>query len=89
MTESEFAMVSEWMSNGSISEFVKTHQGANRFELVSLPFKFPYSPSSLTTIRLLQLTDVARGLDYMHGRGMVHGDLKGVRLRKSGYDLFD
>ena len=27
-----------------------------------------------------QLKDVARGLTYMHGEGVVHGDLKGVNL---------
>jgi len=34
MTETQFAMVSEWMTNGNINQFVKTHQEANRFELV-------------------------------------------------------
>ena len=29
-----FAMVSEWMDNGDIKEFVKKHRSANRFELV-------------------------------------------------------
>jgi serine/threonine protein kinase len=35
MTEDRFAMVSEWMKNGNINEFIKKNQGANRFELVS------------------------------------------------------
>ena len=30
-----------------------------------------------------QLQGVARGLIYMHGEGMIHGDLKGVGLRAS------
>ena len=34
MTKTEFAMVSEWMPNGNINQFVKGHQNANRFELV-------------------------------------------------------
>jgi len=29
-----FAMVSEWMVNGNINEFVKAHRDANRFKLV-------------------------------------------------------
>lgn len=29
-----FTMVSEWMVNGNINEFIKTHKNANRFELV-------------------------------------------------------
>ena len=30
-----------------------------------------------------QLQGIARGLIYMHGEGMIHGDLKGVGLRAS------
>ena len=36
MSSSRFTMVSEWMHNGNINEFVKTHRDANRFELVGL-----------------------------------------------------
>lgn len=39
MTENRFTMVSEWMTNGNINEFVKAHQNANRFELVSHSLK--------------------------------------------------
>jgi len=35
MSGTQFAMVSEWMPNGNISQFVKAHQNTNRFELVS------------------------------------------------------
>jgi len=44
MTETEFSMVSEWMPNGNINQFVAAHRDANRFELVRLPFKLLYSP---------------------------------------------
>ena len=37
MTETTFAMVSEWMPNGNINQFVTAHQDANRFNLVSSP----------------------------------------------------
>ena len=80
ISEDEFAMVSEWMPNGNINQSVAARRDANRFELVSPPFKLPRSSLSLTIMRFLQLTDVARGLDYMHSRGVVHGALKGVRL---------
>jgi serine/threonine protein kinase len=36
MSESHFAMVSEWMENGSISDFLKKNPDANPLELVSL-----------------------------------------------------
>ena len=35
MMETQFAMVSEWMPNGNINQFVKAHRDANRFDLVS------------------------------------------------------
>ena len=31
----------------------------------------------------LQSLDVALGLEYLHGENIIHGDLKGVRLRLS------
>ena len=45
MSESQFAMVSDWMANGNINEFVKTHPDANRLELVG--FSLWVSLSSL------------------------------------------
>ena len=35
MSEERFAMVSEWMTNGDINQFVKAHGDVNRLELVS------------------------------------------------------
>ena len=34
MNNKQFVMVSEWMINGNINEFVKAHRDVNRFELV-------------------------------------------------------
>jgi serine/threonine protein kinase len=76
MTETEFAMVSEWMSNGNINQFLRERRDANRLELVSSLSDPPYH--LLTVIRLTQLSDVAKGLIYVHDQGMIHGDLKGV-----------
>jgi len=42
MTETEFSMVSEWMPNGNVNQFVAAHQDANRFELVRFPFELLY-----------------------------------------------
>ena len=47
MTGSQFAMVSDWMVNGSINDFAKAHPDANRLELVG--FLFKVSPSPLLT----------------------------------------
>ena len=40
MTGTQFTMVSEWMPNGNINQFVKARQDTNRFELVSFPCSF-------------------------------------------------
>ena len=34
MSETQFAMVSDWMENGNINDYVKAYPGANRLELV-------------------------------------------------------
>ena len=44
MGNGQFAMVSEWMTNGNINEFVRVRKDANRFELVRS------CPSLLTAI---------------------------------------
>jgi serine/threonine protein kinase len=43
MSGHQFEMVSEWMVNGSINEYVKAHKDADRFELVS--FHHWHSPT--------------------------------------------
>ena len=84
MTKDKFAMVSEWMSNGNINQFVKVNWNTNRFELVSFPSKFLQSSPLVDDGVIRQLRDVAKGLIYMHEQGMVHGDLKGVRFSEPG-----
>ena len=44
MTETHFAMVSEWMVNGNIKEFMKAHPDEDRLGLVGVPFKVASSP---------------------------------------------
>jgi hypothetical protein len=34
MSETQFAMISEWMVHGNITDFVKTHPDVNRLALV-------------------------------------------------------
>ena len=34
MGDKDFAMISEWMVNGSVTEFIQTNPEADRFELV-------------------------------------------------------
>ena len=45
MSETRFAMISNWMVNGNINRFMKENPDANRLELVGVLFMA--SPSSL------------------------------------------
>ena len=46
MSDNQFAMVSEWMANGNINEFIKAHGDVNRFELVGFSFLLPTEPAA-------------------------------------------
>ena len=48
MGDSQFAMVSEWMVNGNINEFVKANRDVNRFDLVGFYFHCKSHPSPIT-----------------------------------------
>lgn len=41
MSEDHFAMVSDWMVNGNINEFVKRNLGADRLGLVGFLSRIP------------------------------------------------
>ena len=47
MSNAHFAMISEWMTNGNIIEFVKANSDANRLKLVGFSPRnsFPHAPS--------------------------------------------
>ena len=45
MGSQEFVLVSEWMENGNINEFIKAHKDVDRFELVRFRFSLcPHTP---------------------------------------------
>ena len=67
-------MVSEWMANGNIMEYVRKNSG-NHLKLVGHDRTF-----LLQLLSTFQLADVAEGLKYLHNANIVHGDLKGVSL---------
>jgi len=78
MGDNQFAMVSEWMANRNINQFIKVHKDANWFKLVGFGSYYQPCPTLMTSARPLQLKGIVQGLMYMHSQGMIHGDLKGV-----------
>jgi serine/threonine protein kinase len=74
VTNKPLQFVSEWMSGGTLTNYVKRHPGANRVGLVSL-----FSTIGSDQYRYLpKLLDVAEGLNYLHTSHTIHGDLKGA-----------
>jgi len=74
LDDGRFSMVSEWMANGNIMEYVLNNTG-NHLKLVS------YNSISLRySLSAFQLADATGGLKYLHDANIVHGDLKGVSL---------
>ena len=71
-----FQLISNWMSGGNLGEYIKNNSDVNRLKLVGAPL----SRLSRAYSRC-QLSDVAKGLRYLHSCNVVHGDLKGVRDR--------
>ncbi|CAE7073902.1 unnamed protein product [Rhizoctonia solani] len=57
--EQYLGMVSEWMDNGNLHDYLLKHPRANRYQLC---------------------IHVTSGLEYMHGRNTVHGDLKALNV---------
>ena len=79
VTTTPLQLVSRWMPNGTITEYVKAKPHVNRISLVRMP------PTAVRSSKLnpFKLLDVAEGLNYLHTCHMVHGDLKGVSVGPS------
>ena len=83
MSETQFAMVSEWMPNGNIKQYVKAHPDENRFELVSL---MSWSLPSSLTIGWFRSWEMLRGVWFTcTSRGWSMGISKGYALEIQGH----
>ena len=67
-------LISNWMSGGDLPEYIKKHTDIDRLRLVGIP-PVVFIPRLIQS----QLSDVAKGLCYLHSCNVIHGDLKGVR----------
>jgi serine/threonine protein kinase len=74
VTQDNLQFVSEWMPNGTLTQYLAKNPGVNRVDLVS----FPLMVTTLLVPFSSKLLDVAEGLAYLHSKHATHGDLKGV-----------
>ena len=72
-------MVSGWMPNGNVRQYVRDCPQADRLQLVCLSVSLWLSTFILT---LRQLLDICHGLQFLHSHDVIHGDLKGVSLQR-------
>ena len=71
----QLALVYGWAQNGNIAQYLKSNPDASRPELVRIHLR---SVRNVFSDRFPKLLQVARGLQYLHSLGIVHGNLKGV-----------
>ncbi|CAE6452781.1 unnamed protein product [Rhizoctonia solani] len=75
----QIALVSPWMENGPIVDYIKRCLEANRPNLViGLPLTQDIEITDALPFFALKCAQVARGLAYLHEKATAHGDLKGV-----------
>ena len=74
-TAPQFFLVSPYMTNGDLAQWRKKTNPAvaDVEERVSFLPSALYQPSPSSKIR-----EVAKGMEYIHSEGAVHGDLRGV-----------
>jgi hypothetical protein len=70
------SLVSEWMTGGTVTAFLRGYPNWERSFLVSRYV----SAWGCSERRYLQVIDILQGLGFMHSLDVVHGDLKPVRM---------
>ncbi|KAF9244248.1 kinase-like domain-containing protein [Melanogaster broomeanus] len=79
------AMICPWLENGPLTSFLEhRHESltmGERLTLIGIPWSFALSANLMS---MPQLRDVAMGLQYLHSRSVVHGDLSGSNVLIDG-----
>jgi abelson tyrosine-protein kinase 1 len=73
-----YFIVTPWMKKGSVRRYLQD-KGSTHLDLPRLVSTSHYAFSLLLVI-CIQLLEIAEAVAYLHGKGVVHGDLRAVRL---------
>ncbi|KAF8593515.1 kinase-like protein [Ceratobasidium sp. AG-I] len=76
MFQGRLGMVSMWMENGSLHEYIRKNPDVNRYQLASCLF----ANINLPHANLEQCIQAATGVSYLHSIRMVHGDIKALNI---------
>jgi len=72
---SRACLVSPWIDNGHVHQYLSRNPDADRVLLVKNIHIFNVIADSRISTKVL---DVTEGIRYLHKEGVIHGDLKGV-----------
>ena len=80
--ETRFCLVSPWMENGNVVEFLARcnymASDTDPTDCVSLVSRFHTIWCCICHGCFIQALDIASGIQYLHGEKVIHRDLKGV-----------
>jgi len=68
-------LVSPYYQHGSITNYLKDHPHVNKLPLVNHNTRLF---KEISCSFLSQITQITEALSYLHGRSIIHGDIKGV-----------
>ena len=73
-------IVSSWMENGKVTEYVRANPSVDRPQLVGgICFRnFGFNQIFVFFLSLWQVMQISKGLQYLHSLDIAHGDIKGV-----------
>lgn len=71
------ALISPYCQEGNINDFLRRNPYADKAAFVRT---LSFSRRRRHFMKILQIHQAAEGLSYLHTRGFIHGDLKGVSI---------
>lgn len=70
------SLVSPWMKNGTSTQYLRNNPDVDRLDIVRLCYlSLPRSYH----LHSLKVIGAYHGLSHLHSKGIIHGDIKGVR----------